>query len=136
MGGDWYSCEYFYGYEILPPKDMDIREFICLLAQINHNIKDQEIIIRSFIDNIYSNMDDLDELEMEKSSTFVIGFTPSDNLITTIGQANNLKEYIDKNNLSKNLILTDKAGFYCGMEVFQRLVDRHWLDYPQYFKKK
>ncbi len=132
MGGDWYYCEYFYGYEILPPDNMDIKEFICLLAQINDRIEGNQIIIRSFIDNIYCNMD---EIDMEDCSTFVIGFTPSDKLASTMEQANRLNHYVNNNSLLKDIILTEEPGFYCGMEVFQRLVDRHWLDYPQYFNE-
>jgi hypothetical protein len=160
MGGNWYDCENFYGYEIQVKPKTNLGYFICKMGRLNNWIKTLntssnpiQFEIVSIMNSIYSNLDEIyddDDDDFEGYSTIVIGFTPSNNLKGMKTLANELRKFIWeneivtqdnvignswKNDILANLPSSRKPKFYCGINTFQDIVDRHWCDYPELYDK-
>ncbi len=143
MGGDWYTCDYYYGYGITIPKDKSsYAKFINTMYKINKRIVNDIKIsknptfryfrIRGFTHSIYSNMEVLDEPNPEPDC-FVFGFEPTDNLEVTMEYAKYLREYIQTDILEgTGLSLSKNPGFYSGIDSFDYVVDKYYNQYYDY----
>ena len=124
MGGDEYTSETMYGYEIFVPNGMTYNKFACKMHDINEAIKKRSkgyFHITSLLECVLlDRCGDADPEDNDDRSTLLIGFQPDGDLALTTKFAKRLQKFIADSPELKDLQLSDKPRFHSGVNWFDR----------------
>ena len=127
MGGDEYTSETMYGYEIFVPKGMTYNKFACKLHDLNKIVKsrsDGYFHITSLLECVLlSRCGEAKPEDNDDRSTLLIGFVPSGDLLKTMQLATSLATFINETPELKDLQLSNKPYFHSGVDWFYRAYD-------------
>jgi hypothetical protein len=136
MGGDWFTSCVFYGYCIEVPDNMDYREFVCKMEQLNRTylkpVSNNKVKITGLIKSVYMETDLLSNRENDNNAKIMIGICPESDLNNMIQKAEKIKEIIIDNPRFKDLKISEKPYFYTGIDWFNIIYDISYEEYPQY----
>ena len=128
MGGNQYTSETMYGYEIFVPKGMSYNKFACKMHNLHNKVvkslSNGRFQITSLLECVI--LDRCGEAEPDDNddrSTLLIGFQPSGDLLKTMQLATSLAAFIKETPELKDLQLSDKPYFHSGVNWLDRVYE-------------